>query len=148
MAILQEPGMYAQVTAMIPRALTGIEEVRRNNSRHKLVDLLVIAFFAILSGAEDWVAVADYGEQKREWLKTFLELPHGIASHDTFNDLFSRLAPLQFEACFMEWMKELVKLSNGRLVAIDGKSLRGSFQQSWDKSGMAHIVSAFLSANR
>lgn len=140
--------MDAQVTAMIPRALHEIPEFRRNNCRHKLFDLLVIAFFAILSGADDWVAVEAYGRRKEQWLKTFLELPHGIPSHDTFNDLFSRLKPEPFEKCFMEWMGELVQASGGRLIAIDGKSLRRSFEHGWDKSGMAHIVSAFLSANR
>jgi predicted transposase YbfD/YdcC len=101
-----------------------------------------------MAGADDWVAVVQYGRRKKEWLKSFLELPHGIPSHDTFNELFSRLDPEPFEMCFMEWMKELVQISNGRLIAIDGKSLRRSFEHGWDKSGMAHIVSAFLSANR
>ena len=70
--------MNALVMAMIPRALTEIPEIRRNNSRHKLIDLLVVAFLAILSGADDWVAVVQYGRRKQIWLKTFLELPHGL----------------------------------------------------------------------
>ena len=140
--------MNALIPALIPRALTEIPEVRRNNCRHKLIDLLVIAFFGVLAGADDWVAVADYGRAKKTWLQTFLDLPHGIASHDTFNDLFRRLDPDAFEKCFMEWMNEMVRISHGRLIAIDGKSLRRSFERGWDKSGMAHIVSAFLSANR
>lgn len=139
--------MHAQVTAMIPRALFEIPDCRRNNARHKLIDLLVIAFFAVLSGADDWVSVVDYGREKEEWLKTFLELPHGIPSHDTFGDLFAKLDPQKFEEALMQWMSELVKLSEGKLVAIDGKSLRHSFEHSWDKSGMAHIVSAFVAAN-
>jgi predicted transposase YbfD/YdcC len=140
--------MDALVKAMIPRALHEIPDVRRNNARHRLIDLLVIAFFGILSGADDWVAVARYGREKHGWLKTFLELPHGIPSHDTFNSLFAALEPEPFEKCFMEWMSEMVNLSGGQLVAIDGKSLRRSYEHSWDKSGMAHIVSAFVSANR
>lgn len=139
--------MDALVTAMIPRALTQIPDCRRNNKRHKLLDLLVIAFFAILAGADGWVAVAEYGRRKKSWLRTFLDLPHGIPSHDTFNELFSRLDPEPFEKCFMEWINQMVQISNGRLIAIDGKSLRHSFEHGWDKSGMAHIVSAFLSAN-
>lgn len=139
--------MDALVTAMIPRALREIPDFRRNNSRHVFFDLLVIAFFAVLAGAEGWVAVAAYGRRKQAWLEGFLELPHGIPSHDTFNDLFSRLKPEPFEKCFMEWMSDLVKLGDGKLVAIDGKSLRRSYDKGWDKSGMAHIVSAFVSAN-
>lgn len=139
--------MNALVTAMIPRALFEIPDCRRSNARHRLTDLLVIAFFAVLSGADDWVSVEKYGLRKHDWLKTFLELPHGIPSHDTFNDLFARLDPEPFEKCLMEWISEMVKISEGKLVAIDGKSLRRSFEHGWDKSGMAHIVSAFLSAN-
>jgi predicted transposase YbfD/YdcC len=74
-------------------------------------------------------------------------LPHGIPSHDTFSEVFSRLNPDAFETCFRAWMASMVELSGGKLVAIDGKSIRRSFQHGWDKSGMAHIVSAFVQAN-
>jgi predicted transposase YbfD/YdcC len=139
--------MDAQVTAMIPRALHDIPDPRRNNHRHKLFDMLVIALFAVLGGADGWVAVAAYGQRKLAWLKTFLELPHGIPSHDAFGALFARLNPEEIERCFMQWVQDMVQLSNGRLIAVDGKSLRRSFAHGWDRSGMSHMVSAFLSAN-
>jgi predicted transposase YbfD/YdcC len=140
--------MDATATAGFPRAFTQMPDPRRNNSRHKLIDILTIALFAVICGADGWEAVAEYGRAKFKWLKTFLELPHGIASHDTFGDVFARLQPDAFERCFMEWMKKMVQLSAGKLVAIDGKSLRRSFEVGWDKSGMAHMVSAFVAANQ
>ncbi len=132
----------------IPRAFEQMPDPRRNNSRHKLSDILSIALFAVICGADGWAAVAEYGRAKFVWLRTFLELPHGIPSHDTFGDVFAKLQPEAFERCFMEWMKKMVQLSGGQLVAIDGKSLRRSFERGWDKSGMAHMVSAFIAANQ
>jgi predicted transposase YbfD/YdcC len=140
--------MDATATAKIPCAFTQMPDPRRNNARHKLSDILTIALFAVICGADGWAAVAEYGQAKFTWLATFLELPHGIPSHDTFGDVFAKLQPQAFEHCFMQWMKKMVQLSGGKLVAIDGKSLRRSFERGWDKSGMAHMVSAFVAANR
>src|SRR5579864_5571265 len=139
--------MDATATARIPCAFTQMPDPRRNNARHRLTDILTIALFAVICGADGWAAVAEYGRAKFAWLATFLELPHGIPSHDTFGDVFAKLQPDAFEHCFMQWMKKLVQLSGGKLVAIDGKSLRRSFEHAWDKSGMAHMVSAFVAAN-
>lgn len=139
--------MDAKATPAIPRAFMDVPDPRRSNRRHKLVDMMTIALFAVISGAEGWTAVAAYGRSKRDWLKTFLELPHGIPSHDAFDDLFAKLKPDAFEQCFMDWMKQMVQLSGGKLVAIDGKSLRHAYEHSWDKCGMAHMVSAFVEAN-
>jgi predicted transposase YbfD/YdcC len=140
--------MDAQATAWIPRAFLNMPEPRHHNFRHRLFDLITIALFAVICGADGWVAVAAYGKAKRKWLESFLELPFGIPSHDTFGMLFSRLDPDAFESCFRAWMSTLVELSGGKLVAIDGKSIRRSFQRGWDKSGMAHLVSAFVESNR
>jgi predicted transposase YbfD/YdcC len=139
--------MDTQATVKIPRAFEQMPDPRRDNRRHKLIDILTIAVFAVICGADGWAAVAEYGRAKLIWLRTFLELPHGIPSHDTFGDVFAKLQPDAFERCFMQWMKNLVELSGGKLVAIDGKSLRRSFEHGWDKSGMAHMVSAFVQAN-
>jgi predicted transposase YbfD/YdcC len=140
--------MDTQATAKIPRAFEQMPDPRRDNRRHKLIDILNIALFAVICGADGWAAVAEFGRSKLTWLRTFLELPHGIPSHDTFGDVFAKLQPEVFERCFMEWMKTIVQLSGGKLVAIDGKSLRRSFEHGWDKSGMAHMVSAFVEGNR
>jgi len=140
--------MDATATPRIPRAFEQMPDPRRNNARHKLIDILTIALFAVICGADGWAAVAEYGRAKFDWLKTFLDLPHGIPSHDTFGDVFAKLQSETFERCFMQWMKKMVQLSGGKLVAIDGKSLRRSFEHGWDKSGMAHMVSAFVAANK
>jgi predicted transposase YbfD/YdcC len=140
--------MDAQATAKILRAFNSMPDPRRANRRFKLMDVFAIALFGILCGADGWVAVAEYGRAKETWLKTFLDLPHGIPSHDTFGDIFAQLDPDAFERCFQAWMSAMVELSGGKLVAIDGKSLRRSFEHGWDKSGMAHMVSAFVQANR
>jgi predicted transposase YbfD/YdcC len=140
--------MDAQATGGVLRALCDMPDPRTNNRLHKLTDIITIAVFAVISGAQGWVDVALYGKKKRQWLKTFLELPQGIPSHDTFGRVFALLDPEPFEKCFMAWMSSLVQLSGGKLVAIDGKSLRRSFEHGWDKSGMAHMVSAFVAANR
>jgi predicted transposase YbfD/YdcC len=137
--------MDTQATARIPQPFGDMPDPRRNNRRHYLIDIITIALFAIICGAEDWEAVALYGRAKFDWLKTFLKLPHGIPSHDTFNDVFNHLDPDAFESRFQAWMASLVQLSAGKLVAIDGKSLRRSFEHGWDKSGMAHMVSALVS---
>jgi predicted transposase YbfD/YdcC len=140
--------MDAQATPEVLRHFHAMTDPRRHNRVHRLTDLLTIALFAVLSGAEGWADVAEYGRRKLAWLRTFLPLPRGIPSHDTFGRVFARLIPAEFERCFMAWMASLVELAGGRLVAIDGKSLRRSFEHGWDKSGMAHMVSAFVEANR
>ena len=124
---------------------------RKANRHHQLLDILTIALLAVICGADGWVAVAAYGRAKINWLKTFLKLPHGIPSHDTFGRVFARLHPDAFESCFRRWVASLAELSGkgggGKLVAIDGKSIRRSFQRGWDKAGMAHMVSAFIQDN-
>lgn len=139
--------MDAKATAGIPCAFANLPDPRHHNIRHRFIDILTIALFAVICGAEDWVAVAWYGRQRQEWLKTFLELPHGAPSHDTFGEVFSRLNPDAFEACFQAWMASLVEISGGKLVAIDGKSIRRAFESAWDRSSMSHMVSAFVAAN-
>jgi len=140
--------MDAQATVEIPRAFLNMPDPRRNNSSHRFVDVLTLALFAVICGSNDWPTVVMYGRAKIDWLKTFLELPHGIPSHDTFGRIFAQIDPDAFESCFRTWMISLVDLSGGKLVAIDGKSLRRSFEHGWDKSGMAHMVSVFVQANR
>lgn len=132
---------------MIPRPFLDMPDPRAANRSHKLIDVLILALFAVVCGADGWVAVTTYGRAKLAWLKTFLDLPNGIPSHDTFGKVFAHLNPDAFERCFRQWMASVVQLSGGKLVAIDGKSLRQSFEHAWDKSGMAHMVSAFVQTN-
>jgi len=126
------------------RFFSELPDPRGVNIIHKLPDIIVIAVMAVICGADGWAEVAYFGQCKNEWLKTFLELPGGIPSHDTFGRVFALLNPDAFERCFVAWMSTLVELSGGRLVAIDGKSIRRSFEHAWDKSGMSHMVSALI----
>lgn len=144
--------MDAQVPLEIPRAFVALPDPRDNNSRHMFIDILTIALFAVICGADGWVAVAAYGQAKEAWLKTFLALPSGIPSHDTFGRVFAKLNPEAFEKCFGIWIESLAEVSkgalSGRAVSFDGKSIRRSFLSAFDKSGMAHLVSAFVQDNQ
>ncbi|MBD2255847.1 ISAs1 family transposase [Nostoc parmelioides] len=115
--------------------------------RHKLIDMLIIALCAVICGAESWVAIELYGCTKYEWLKTFLELPNGIPSHDTFARVFARLNPQQFQECFLSWMRSIQKVTSGEIVAIEGKTLCGSNDKASGQSAI-EIVSAWATTNR
>lgn len=130
-----------------PRFFSDLPDPRAANVRHRLIDLLVMALCATLCGADGWDDFEDFADAKRDWFGTFLDLEHGVPSADTFRRVISRLDPVEFERCFLQWMQGVVELSQGRLVAIDGKSIRRSFERGWDKIGMAHMVSAFVEHN-
>ena len=115
------------------------------NREHLLEEILLIAIAAVLSGAESWNDMADYGEDKREWLQTFLTLPGGIPSHDTFNRVFQALDPEEMERGFAAWVSSIAKLTAGEVVAIDGKTLCGTREAG--KKALVHMVSAWASAN-
>lgn len=139
--------MDAQATGGFLRFFSDLPDPRAANRIHRLSDIFAIAVCAVICGAQGWVDVQMFAESKRNWLGTFLDLQHGIPSHDTFGRIFSRIDPDAFERCFGSWMTSL-RSGGTRLVAIDGKSIRRSFEHSWDKSGMAHLVSAFAAENR
>jgi predicted transposase YbfD/YdcC len=130
------------------RFFDDIPDPRGCNTIHRFTDILVLAFCGVLCGADSWVHVELFAKSKLAWFKTFLELPAGIPSHDTFGRVFSLLNPDAFERCFTAWMSSVANPDAGRLIAIDGKSIRRSFEHGWDKSGMAHLVSAFVAANQ
>ena len=114
--------------------------------RHKLDAIIVITICAAICGADDWVSVEAYGKAKHDWLKTFLELPYGIPSHDTFGKVFSVLSATEFEECFLSWIRSVCVVTTGQVVAIDGKKLRRSHDNSSNKSAI-HMVSAWASEN-
>jgi predicted transposase YbfD/YdcC len=114
--------------------------------RHKLSDILVIAVCAVLCGAESFPASEDFGREREEWLKHFLELPEGIPSHDTFTRVLRLLEPVQFQACFLSWMQAVAAATQGEVVAIDGKRLRRSFDKGPAKRAI-HMVSAWATEN-
>lgn len=115
--------------------------------RHNLIDILTIALCAVICGADSWVAIELYGCTKYEWLKTFLELPNGIPSHDTFARVFAQLNSQQFQSCFLNWIKSIQSRTDGEVVAIDGKTLCGSHDRNSDQSAI-QIVSAWATTNK
>jgi predicted transposase YbfD/YdcC len=115
------------------------------NREHLLEEILLIAIAAVLSGAESWNDIADYGEDKQEWLQTFLTLPSGIPSHDTFNRVFASLDPEEMEKGFAAWVASIAKLTAGEVVAIDGKTLCGTRETG--KKALVHMVSAWAETN-
>jgi predicted transposase YbfD/YdcC len=106
--------------------------------RHLLVDILVITICAGICGADSWEEIAEFGRAKQEWFSRFLELPNGIASHDTFRRVFLLLKAEEFERTFLEWVRSTVKLSKGAVVNIDGKELRGTHSRA-SKEGLRMI---------
>jgi predicted transposase YbfD/YdcC len=114
--------------------------------RHRLLDVVTIALCAVICGADTWVDVAEFGRSKAAWLHTFLALPHGIPSHDTFGRVFAALDPTAFETAFLGWVQALAAATAGQVVAIDGKTLRRSHDRVNGK-GPLHLVSAWASAN-
>lgn len=139
--------MDGQATGGILRFFGDLPDPRAHNVIHKLYDIFVLAICAVICGADGWVEVQEFGRSKESWFKTFLDLKHGIPSHDTFGRVFANLDPDAFERCFVAWTRALPAVTGGKLIAIDGKAIRRSFDHAWDKSGMAHLVSAFVQAN-
>lgn len=110
--------------------------------RHRLLDLLTIAVCAVVCGANDWVAVATFGQEKAAWLRTFLDLPNGLPSHDTFSRVFARLDPVAFERSFGAWSQAMAGIVTEQVVAIDGKTSRRSHDRGRGR-GPLHLVSAW-----
>lgn len=113
---------------------------------HKLIDLIAIAICAVICGAENWVDIELYGKSKQLWLSTFLELPNGIPSHDTFGRVFAKMDAQQFQLAFYEWVWAVNDIIQGQIINIDGKCLRGSDDKYLGKRAV-YMVSAWAEAN-
>jgi predicted transposase YbfD/YdcC len=126
---------------------SGLSDPRgRQNQEHKFIDILVITICAAICGADDWVSVEQFGCAKQKWLAGFLELPNGIPSHDTFWRVFRHLDAEQFQESFMQWVASVQTLTQGEVIAVDGKQLRRSHDASAGKAAI-HMVSAWATRN-
>ena len=115
--------------------------------KHQLFDIVVITICAVIGDADTWVEVADFGQDREKWFRTFLDLPHGIPSHDTFGRVFRYLDPQQWQTCFLSWIQAVSQVTGGQIVPIDGKTLRRSHDKTLGKKAI-HMVSAWASENR
>jgi predicted transposase YbfD/YdcC len=114
---------------------------------HGLLDIIGLTICAVICGADTWVDIENYGCAKPAWLKGFLRLPNGIPSHDTIARLFAALDPKALQECFLSWVRAVAQLSEGEVIAIDGKTLGHSYDTGGGK-GAIHMVSAWARQNR
>lgn len=131
----------------IDRFFEKVKDPRHHNRLHKLIDIIVIAICAVVAGADTYEQIENFGKKRKKWLARFLELPHGIPSHDTIGRLFERIDPGEFQNSFKVWIASITQRMNGQVIAIDGKTLRRSHDQSSDKKAI-HMISAWASANQ
>jgi predicted transposase YbfD/YdcC len=125
----------------------GLADPRlRHRRRHQLLDIISIAICAVICGCKSWKEVAVYGRKKADWLGTFLDLPGGIPSKDTFRRVFARIKPAAFRARFASWMQALAATLGVKQIAIDGKAARRSHDRGIGQSAL-HLVSAWATAN-
>lgn len=127
---------------------SDLEDPRVERTRHhQLIDIITLSICAVICGADTWVDIESYGRAKYEWLKKILELPNGIPSHDTIARVFSRLNPEQFQKCFLSWIQSISCLNPGEVIALDGKTLRHSYDRGGNKKAI-HMVSAWATSQR
>jgi predicted transposase YbfD/YdcC len=138
--------MHSPSSARFQDHFADLTDPRRRKVVYPLINIVAIAICAVIAGADDFVSIAEWGRQKRDWLSKILDLSSGIPSHDRFNAVFAALKPAEFEKCLVSWITALHELTAGQVVAIDGKTLRHSYDKATGKSAI-HMVSAWATAN-
>jgi len=141
--------MATQASGALPlfEQFAGLEDPRVERTRlHPLVSIVTIAVCAVIGGADTWDEIAAFGQAKAAWFATFLDLPHGIPSHDTFNRVFAALDAERFRECFLGWMRAVASVLPAQVVALDGKTVRRSHDRAAGHAAI-HMVSAWASAN-
>jgi predicted transposase YbfD/YdcC len=133
-------------SAHIQDHFADLTDPRRRPVIYPLINVVTIAICAVICGADDFVAIAEFGRAKKKFLGRFLDLSAGIPSHDRFNAIFRAIKPAEFEKCLLSWITALHEVTDGQVVAIDGKTLRRSFDTASSKSAI-HMVSAWATAN-
>jgi predicted transposase YbfD/YdcC len=142
-----EVAMPKKPLEAIEEHFSKVNDPRKDRTKdHKLIDIIVISICAVICGAEGWVDVELFGKSKLHWLKTFLELPNGIPSHDTFGRVFSMIDAQQFQRAFYEWVLAVNEIVQGQIINIDGKCLCGSDDKRLGKRAI-YMVSAWAEAN-
>ena len=139
--------MSAMKSALLQDHFATLADPRRRKVRYPWMNVVVIAICAVICGADDYVAIAAYGRKKREWFARFLDLKSGIPSHDRFNAILAAIKPAEFEKCLPSWITAFQDITDGQVVAIDGKTLRRSFDTASGKSAI-HMVSVWATANQ
>lgn len=132
--------MEEQSVLSIQEAFGDLEDPRSRTPTHNLQEMLVVALCAILCGAETWVGIQVWAQDRLEWLRRFVPLCNGVPSHDTFGRVFAALDARCFEACFIRWMSAVIPNLGGQIVAIDGKTVRRSYERG---KRPIHLVSAY-----
>lgn len=135
------------LSARIQDHFQSLPDPRRLRVMYPLINVVTIALCAVICGADDFVAIAEFGRQKKKWFAKFLDLSAGIPSHDRFNAIFAAIKPAEFEKCLLSWITDLQEITAGQVVAIDGKTLRRSYDTTNGKAAI-HMVSAWATANR
>jgi predicted transposase YbfD/YdcC len=125
---------------------SDVEDPRSDNKRHLLLDIIVIAICAAICDADTWTDVELFGQAKEQWFRNFLELPHGIPSHDTFSRVFAKIDAEQFQVRFRDWIAAVEERTKGEVIALDGKQLRRSHDKAEGKKAI-YMVSAWASEN-
>ena len=121
----------------------GLEDTQMNRKKeHLLIDIVTITICAVICGSDDWVSISQFGVARQSWFKTFLKLPNGIPSHDTFGRVFSLLSSEKFQKCFRNWVQSIVSVFDNEIIALDGKTLRRSYDRGIGKNAI-HMVSAW-----
>jgi predicted transposase YbfD/YdcC len=139
--------MSSQPPIKLQQYFGDVNDPRGQNVRHSLLSIITIAICGTVCGADNWVDIEMYGQAKHEWLSTFLDLPHGIPSHDTFGRVFRQLDPDEFQRGFHAWTMAICELTQGEIVAIDGKQVRRSKDGVLGLEGI-HMVSVWASENQ
>jgi predicted transposase YbfD/YdcC len=133
-------------TGTIADYFSDLQDPRSENRSHLLLDIIIIAICAAICDADTWTDVELFGQAKEQWFRKFLELPHGIPSHDTFGRVFAKIDAEQFQECFRDWIAAVEERTEGEIVALDGKQLRRSHDKAKGKKAI-YMVSAWASEN-
>lgn len=138
--------MVSKPSVRIAEHFEKLTDPRRREPKYPLVNIVVMALCAVMSGADDFVTIAQWSRLKKDWLAKFLDMSSGVPSHDRFNAVMGALKPGEFQECLLSWISALHEVTEGQVIAIDGKTLRRSFDAASSKAAI-HMVSAWATAN-